>query len=133
MSSFVAVETLQKFNEINKLYKYCIEKFPSGKPSKKSHVYFKNFLNTITIDLKMAILSYQNKIEGFYFDDQVVWSEYCKHIIRSFIVESFSLTENRLVEICNEREVSIKGLGERISKSIEALKNDTALYLEDGK
>lgn len=124
MSSFVAVEISQKLNEIKKLHKYCIEKFPSEKPSKKSHVYFDNFLKTMFIDLTMAILYYENKIKGFS-SNNLIRNQYCRHIIRSFIIESFSLTENRLLEICNERKISVKGKNDRLYNLISEARNIT--------
>lgn len=112
-----------KLDELEKFYQYAIKKFSTATPSKKSHVYFKNSLNNSVIDLKMAISCQKGQITGFTFDNQTVWDEYCKHIIRSFIVEAFSLTEHRISEICAEKKLAVKGKNGSIHSSIsEAIK-----------
>lgn len=113
-----------KLNELEKFYQYTTNQKFSTTPSKKSRVYFKNLLNNSVIDLKMAILCQKEQITGLTFVNKIVVSdEYCKHIIRSFIVEAFSLTEHRMSEICAEKKLEIRGKNGNIhSLILEAIK-----------
>jgi len=79
--------------------------------------YLKGALTSIIIDLNVLILLRRNQLPNCQVNQQA-WSDYVKHVKRSFLLEMFSLTENRIREICQEKNLQPKSLNMTIKTKI---------------